>query len=561
MSRYFLGTNYGHGSSAALLDQTGKIIFAVEEERLNRQKGTDEFPFLAIQKNLESHNGIVWLAEGWKIYRRVLYKGIWASVRYGFFNPYYFKNRFLKEIKRTTLATCYFPWLILSKKIKKNQFIGHHLSHAYSLLPWGIPDNTLIFVSDALAEKETISVYVWANNFMHPIAKSYYPNSIGSFFHQLAYHLGFRGRTGPGKLMALSSWGEPTLIEELFSLSEVRKGYFSINKRYQPWRVNKTWLNFARHKSCPGRLKSALLCSYKNYEEGVDLAASMQEWFTETTYQYISQSIKYARETLGLKVHNLGLAGGAALNCQTNGELVRRLDSLDLQSLFVSPWPDDSGTAIGAAAFAVHANNTGVKFPKSSPFLGPCLNNSDLYLDKKSTTDLKEAIRVLVSGNIIALASGRMEFGPRALGGRCLLGDARFHDVKDKLNNMKSRPAFMPFAPVALEEDFDNFFYGTASSNMAWTVKAKPIAHKVIPAAVHKSGESRVQIVSKDNDLLIRRLIKYYKEITGIGVLLLTSLNGKNEPIACSLDDCISVARRMKCHGILTDAGWKAFTN
>jgi carbamoyltransferase len=119
----------------------------------------------------------------------------------------------------------------------------------------------------------------------------------------------------------------------------------------------------------------------------------------------------------------------------------------------------------------------------------------------------------------------------------------------------------MPFAPIVLENDFENFFYGSASSNMAWTVKAKPAAYELIPSAIHKSGESRVQLLKRDDSLLINLLLNEYKKITGIGVLLLTSLNGKNEPIACSFDNCINVAINLKCTGILSDVGWQSFKN
>jgi len=551
--KLFLGTNYGHGSAAAVISEGGELLFAVEEGRIIGNKDTCQFPVESLKMIFENIQGdFAYWAEGWNINRRLLHKGIIQTLKYGISNPTYINHRLKKEISRYYQGQSFYENQATNQKIKQTYYAGHHIAHAYSLLPYGLPSKSIVFVSDTSAERESISTYYWSGNEMIHLCHSNYPHSIGSIYHQLAYHLGFEGRTGPGKVMALSAYGEPIWYNKLKEIFFVENDKFIVDlKKYPAWRIDKTWLKFAELQN-DITFKNEILAAHLNFENGKNLASSVQKWFTEATFESILQSLKIAREIHRFKVENVGLSGGAALNCQANGEIIRRLKNYDIKNVIISPWSDDSGTAIGAAAWIAHKKNIRIEFSKVKPFLG--LNAS--YKANILDHNIEKAIEMLINGGIIALISGRLEFGPRALGGRCLLADARNLIIKKRLNKMKNRPYFMPFAPAILQEDFNQFFEEKGSPIMAWTVSAKPSAKNIIPAAIHESNEARVQVVN-DESLLLFRLLKSYKRKTGFGLLLLTSLNGKGESIPCTLLQSIQTSEKLNVDGILTDNYWE----
>jgi len=550
--RLFLGTNFGHSAAVAVMSQEGEILFAVEEGRLINEKDSSRFPVQALKLMAEAIDGTVdtW-AEGWNQRGRLLHKGLLTTMRYGLRDPSYFRDRLLKESKRYVSGLSHF--LSRSSEFGRVVHVGHHLAHAYSLLPAGLPASSIILVSDTTAEENSISSYYFSGREMRHIVSSPFPHSIGAVFHQLAYHLGFRGRTGPGKLMALSAFGAPRFLDSLRQLSSVRNGVFQIDlPRFPAWRRRRSWLSYADH--APVHLRKSIRLAWQCPEKGVDLAASAQVWLTQTTWECIRQSLLIAKRNFGVDIGHLGLAGGVALNCQANGEFASRIEELGLDTLTVSPWSDDSGTAIGAAAWAVARKGLIERINLSRPFLGPRVADEKIV---PQDTDVRAATKRLARGDVIALASGRLEFGPRALGGRCLLADPRRDDSRQKLNCMKSRPEFMPCAPVALEEDCALYFKGKASRYMTWTVEATERALREIPAAVHRSGHARVQLLRRGDSPLLERVLREFKRETNCGVLLLTSLNGRNEPMPSDFKDARRIARKLNARGILSDFGWE----
>lgn len=551
----YLGTNYGHGAASALLDSSGELLFAVEEERLTDIKDTSAFPTSSLNLIRQNFNGDFLWAEGWRTLDRLVHKGFKSTFVNCLKNPFYFKHRLVKEVNRYATGVVNYR---LYKEIlgcAKVNHVGHHLAHAYSLLPWGLPNKSLVLVSDTTAEEESISIFFWFNNQMIFLTSSIFPNSIGSLFHQLAYHVGFEGRTGPGKLMAYSSYGQPIWKEEFSKLVAVNRGRLEINSDLYPSaRINDTWLYFAKNYCTNRFLKASMLKAYKSFESGRDLASSMQELFTATTFEIIKQGIHLVSHTIRVKVEHLGLAGGAALNCQANGFFLRNIDQLQCDSLIVSPWSDDSGTAIGAAVWLAKRDNKNLAIPKSSPYLGPLASSTGILV---TDNDVFMAVEVLRKGGIIALVSGRLEFGARALGNRCILASARSVEIKDRLNNAKSRYKFMPFAPVVLQEDYNKLFFGRGSSNMAWTVRCTSFAQKYVSAACHISNEARVQVVDEGLDgSVLRKVLEVYKRKTGLGVLLLTSLNASGQPIAVDMTRGRRIAQQLVLDGLLSDEGW-----
>ncbi len=545
----YIGTNFGHGSAACALNYQGLLTFAVEEDRIVKEKNTSRFPYNGINLILESdfvEDTIVW-SEGWNIYKRFFLKGLLHSLQY-FGDRNYYEMRLLKEWERMKQGYSGYS------RYGTFNYIGHHASHAYSLIPFGLPKNSLIFISDTIGEFESISFFYWDGK-MRLINRISHPNSFGSVFHQFAYHLGFKGRTGPGKLMALSGYGKPIWLENLNEISIVKKTDFEIFQYKYPSHRLKDAPDIFINKCNDTNLKLALIDSKNNYQKGKDIAASIQAWFTYNSWKLIEQNIIFARNNLKLKVDHIGFAGGAALNCQANEYFIKWLMKCDIGSVTISPWSEDSGTAIGAAVCSFIKANQGIEIPKAGAFLGPkVINQGKISNDLEN--DIKIAVEAILQGKLIALASGRLEFGPRALGGRCIIGNAFDLESKNKLNRCKNRPEFMPFAPAILEEDFDLLYYGNGSVNMAWTVKARLIAIDLIPSAIHITGGSRVQIVKSDNSLLYKLLI-CIKAKMGVGVVLLTSLNSSDETIPIYYNDVKVTSEKMKLHGILHDNGWE----
>jgi carbamoyltransferase len=552
--RIYLGTNFGHGSAAAAISEEGEMLYAVEEGKLIGEKNTSRFPAEALSymvRNIEG-NVDIW-AEGWNPGQRLIHKGIISTAKYGLRDPAYFRDSFLKELGRFSEGQLQFKrW---KQQLGPIHSVGHHLAHAYSLLPAGLPPSSLVLVSDTTAERSSISSYYFSGREMILLTSSLFPHSIGAVFHQLAYHLGFQGRTGPGKLMALAAFGKPDFLEYLKQIAEVKQGIFQIDmNKFPAWRRNGSWLAFSAF--APNELRDVIRRACGSPEQGIDLAASAQAWFTEITWACITQSLYLARKKMGIEIPHLGLAGGAALNCRANGEFLLKAPNVSLDTITISPWSDDSGTAIGAAVWGLTQRGIADRIRHSCPFLGTA---AILGNEVPDDNEVHMATRCLVAGKVVALASGRLEFGPRALGGRCLLADPRRDELRHQLNRMKSRPEFMPIAPVVLEQDYSRYFEGLASGHMAWTVMSKQTARREIPAAVHCDGHSRVQLLKKDDAPLLERVLQEFKRETGHGVLLLTSLNGTEEAIPCDLNRAETIACRLGTSGILSDAGWNAF--
>ncbi|MDG5490613.1 carbamoyltransferase C-terminal domain-containing protein [Psychroserpens sp. SPM9] len=539
----FLGTNLGHGSAVALVNNEGELIFAIEEERLNQIKNTDAYPKLALEIVNKKYGPYFSHFEGWHLWRRMYFKGIVHTIRYINADTSYIKYRFIHEIKR----------LFRYIKLSQPKFVGHHKSHAYSLLPCGMESDTLIFVSDALGENVCTSLYFWKNNKMIHLASSDYPNSIGSMYHQFAYHVGFRGRQGPGKLMALSGYGSPIWYTILKKYLRITKGKLQFND-YPIWKMREAWMHFANNaldekNTQELKLKEEILKSKDNYELAIDLAASLQKLFNEVSLTIINQGIDLLEEK-GQKTKAIGLVGGAALNCQSNGKIKRFYSSKKI-NVIVSPWSDDGGTAIGAAYYAYYKSNSKqFNVLKSNPFLSHLPEDYKGF--KLKTDQIKGVAKALQQGQIVAISSGRMEFGPRALGGRCIIAKPTIEN-RDKLNAMKKRPSFMPFAPVVFKKDFKFFFEGEGSEYMAWTVKIKEQYKQDIIGAVHITNEARVQVLNNESTSLLAKIMTHYKAVEGNSVLLLTSLNANREPISFTIMQSEKTSKKLGCDIFISD--------
>lgn len=547
----FLGTNFGHDAAAALIDSSGTLRAAVEEGRLIGKKDVAGFPENAIDAVLACSDGgpLIW-SEGWNWPSRLRLKGVMAAARYGHRDSTLYSSRAAKEwgrffdgrrharARRATLG--------------RPVFVGHHRAHALSLVPWGLPDRSLILVSDTTGERESVSSWYWAERSLKLLVRSDWPHSPGSILHQAAYHLGFPGQRGPGKLMALAAWGDADAAALPSGFCEVREGRFHVDLRLYPaFMRDGAWRSVPQRWASDGHQRIADLISASEGagEQGADFAAVVQRWFEDVLIRLVDDSLAVA-VARNLDVRGVGLSGGSALNCQANGRLVRHLAFRGVGEVTVSPWSNDAGTAIGAAVAAALAAGATPQIAPSA-LLGPFQNH------RPSSDDLsvRAAANALVQGEIIGLVSGGVEFGPRALGARCLLADARRADAKKRLNDMKARPGFMPLAPALLREDAPQWFTGRPTSNMGWTVRYTEQAAARFPAMSHPSGETRAQAVTAATSPLLHSLLTATRR-DGAAILLLTSLNGAGEPMLASADDSIRAAQALGASGCLGDEGW-----
>jgi predicted NodU family carbamoyl transferase len=307
--KLFIGTNYGHGAAIAAINESGELVFAVEEGRLVGEKDCDRFPTIALHMILNkfSPDTLQW-AEGWDRWKRFINKGILTTLKYGIFDTSYYRARLIKEIYRLYNGlNIEFEWRRL---LNTPSFTGHHLAHAFSLLPWGLPAKSLILISDTTAESAAISIFYWCGSTMYLLLDVPYPHSPGAAFHQMAVHLGFRGRTAPGKLMALAAYGQPKWVDELRSFCKITNQGFRFDLNHYPaWHRKSAWRRFATN-SASRSLRDAILSRIDCGDQGCDLARSVQDWFTVITLDIIRHSLYIARNHHGFEVKHIGLAGG-----------------------------------------------------------------------------------------------------------------------------------------------------------------------------------------------------------------------------------------------------------
>lgn len=548
---YFLGTNFGHHASTAVVDRTGQLCFAVEEGRLLGQKDCSAFPDLGLDMAVSMMGGRprCWV-DGWDWRNRLVHKGFGPALRFGLAERQYLSVRLGKELSRLGQGITGVSRHI--QRLGRPLFAGHHRAHALSLLPWGLPKDALVVVSDTTGERESITCYHWSGEKLLLLGRSDWPNSLGSVYHQAAYHLGFGGDRGPGKLMALSGYGTPAWDHELAGIAAVERAVVRIDRNNFPAQYwSEAWMEFARRRNGSG-FGRYLADIHGGGRDGMDFAASIQSWFTDRTVRLITSAISVAAG-FELRVRAIGLAGGAALNCQTNGTIFRLLPTLGIERLVVSPWSNDAGTAVGAAVHG--ALLAGVReFRCESAMLGPVNANS-----RASDADVSAAAEALLDGRVIGLISGGVELGPRALGGRCILADPRRGELKARLNTIKGRPDFMPFAPIMLEGAWPDFVMDEPSSNMAWTVRVKPRTLQAFPGLWHPTAATRAQLVSARSAPLLDRVLGEFGRVSGTPLLLLTSLNGSGEPMLSDHALSLKAARGLRLDGCLTDDGWLSF--
>lgn len=564
-SRYILGISAHFHDSAACLLKDGDVIAAASEERFTRHKHDASFPINAINYCLR-------------------YTGVGAGSidKYVFYeNPYEKARRIIQTIEEqdaddlsnliqdfaryasTKMSICETIankiYELYGVKVERSRisYTNHHISHASSAFyPSGYKDAAILCV-DGVGEFDTITSWVGHGTKIEKIGAITYPHSLGMLYSSVTSYLGFKPNTGEYKVMGLAPYGAPIFAKRLRKALTTGAGFeFRLKRLLSNSFVRKQSSHalFEKILGVEARSESAPIDAFH-----CDVASSVQQLLEKVLLELASGIWAKTNQ------NNLCLAGGVALNC-VGAAAIR--DSGIFTNVWVQPASSDAGGAMGAALYAYYMQASSRQEPVlPSPYLGPeiddsianaALNSEALNAHRHEDIVMARIVaRRLASGDVVAIARGRMEFGPRALGNRSILADPRKYEMKLHLNSVvKKRESFRPFAPVVLEESADTWFQdATRSPLMTFSFKAKGDASDEIiisefgrvykirsafPAATHVDQTCRIQTVSKQQNEFLYQIIVEFEAITGIPVILNTSFNGKNEPIVCSEIDAIN---------------------
>jgi carbamoyltransferase len=537
---YVLGINsYLHDSSAALM-QDGRVVFATEEERLSRLKKDASFPRLAIQAALD-HAGVSFdqldaVAFGWNrpgstplhTLRSTLTGRLPRSAPYVVHSLLTMGRELQQGNGRRSLRRSF--GVVEGMPVLD---IDHHASHAWSAYALSGWDESLVVVMDGRGAHQATTLYHARGETLKPIKVFEHPNSLGAFYEAFTDVLGFERQNDEWKVMGLAAYGEPTY--DLSDVLQVTDRGYNADAHLL---CGRTWNDLAPMVARFGPRRNPELGIS---QDDKNLAASAQKALEDAVFALVAEGIRLTG------CRDVCFAGGVAMNSKANGRL---LASGIVRDLFVQPAATDDGAAIGAAIGAHAALNRPVpRYRLSDVYLGPEFSDDEIGVvmqtyklkgfrvaDVEATT-----ARLLADGNIVGWFQGRMEFGPRALGNRSILADARRADMKDKVNeSVKFREGWRPFAPSCLEEAAPQFFEGCNDAPyMILTFDVLPEKRDVIPAVTHADNTARVQTVSRETNPRYWRLIDSFAKITGVPVIMNTSFNLRGEPIVCNPKDAV----------------------
>jgi carbamoyltransferase len=557
---------YYHDSAAALVID-GDIKSAVQEERFTRVKHDPRFPVNAINYCLsnsslspEDLDFVIYYDKPIMTFDRLI-SSYMTSAPFGIKSwlksmPLWLGQKMrIKTIIRKTLKG--FKGEVL--------FSEHHLSHSASAFYPSPFQESAIFTIDGVGEWATASLGTGNGNKITINKELIFPNSLGLLYSAFTYFTGFKVNSGEYKLMGLAPYGKPTfrdvILEELIDLKD--DGSFRLNMEYFDFLggLKMTNKKFDRLFGGPPRKQEAPVTVRE-----MDLAASIQS----VTEEIVIRMANYLHKQV--KKENLCIAGGVGLNCVANGKILRETP---FKNIWIQPAAGDAGGALGAALlvwylFLGNERKTDgeTDFQKGS-YLGLQYDKTEIkkFLDKNAypyrelgeEIAPKEVARLIEKGKVVGFLSGRMEFGPRALGARSILADPRNIETQKFLNlKIKFRESFRPFAPSVLEEDVGDYFEDNiVSPYMLMTTflkkeKRYPMDEKIlqsdvnarlmqkrsdVPAITHLDYSARIQTVSKTTNPYYYKVIKEFKDLTGVPMIVNTSFNVRGEPIVCTLED------------------------
>lgn len=567
-----LGISALYHDSAAVILRDGKIVAAAQEERFSRKKHDAGFPrsaiaycldeagvhaedldyvsfydkpFLKFERLLETY--VAFAPRGFSSFRTAL--PVWLREKL------YFKDLLCKQLKEFS------PDVVWDKRLR---FSEHHLSHAASAFFPSPFAEAAVLTMDGVGEWATTSLAIGRGNQLEVVKEIHFPHSLGLLYSAFTYYTGFKVNSGEYKVMGLAPYGEPkyaqTILDHIVDLKP--DGSFRLDQSYFDYCAGLRMTSKKFHNLFGGQPRSPDQLLTQHH---MDLAASIQ-FVTEEIVLRLTRAIQ--RET-GMR--NLCLAGGVALNCVANGKVLR---DGHFERIWVQPASGDAGGALGAALAIHHIHLNQEREADSQDkmrgaYLGPSFEQADIeqrlrkvgaVFDVLTDDDLIDSCAAaMAEGKALGWFQGRMEFGPRALGARSILADARSPAMQSILNlKVKFRESFRPFAPSVLRSDVAEWFEidsdspymlfvadvvkgrrrsMTEAENALFGIDKLNIPRSDIPAVTHVDYSARIQTVHADTNPRYHALISAFKRNTGCPVIINTSFNVRGEPIVCTPED------------------------
>lgn len=570
---HILGISAFYHDSAAALIEDGRIVAAAQEERFSRKKHDARYPHQAIAYclaeadiRLDQIDYVAFYDKPFLKFERLLETYLafaprgFASFRMAI--PLWLREKlFLKGLllKKLKASAPDFDW------DKRLLFSEHHLSHAASAFFPSPFEQAAVLTMDGVGEWTTTSLALGLGKHLEISREIHFPHSLGLLYSALTYYTGFKVNSGEYKVMGLAPYGEPKyaslILEKLMDLKA--DGSFRLDLSYFDYCTGLTMTNakFDQLFGAPRRNAEQALTQVH-----MDLAASIQA-VTEEVMLRLTRSI--ARET-GAK--NLCLAGGVALNCVANGKILR---DGQFEQIWIQPAAGDAGGALGAALVAYHLFldqeriSTAGSDAMQGAYLGPAFSQSEIeqrltacgarFATLEDASLMATSAADLAAGKALGWFQGRMEFGPRALGGRSIIGDPRSPTMQKLLNlKVKYRESFRPFAPSVLREDLSDWFEIDVDSpymllvadvvapkrramseaeHSLFGIDKLNVPRSEIPAVTHVDYSARIQTVHRETNPRYHALISAFKERTNCPVVVNTSFNVRGEPIVCTPED------------------------
>ncbi|NDJ23265.1 hypothetical protein GS682_16820 [Nostoc sp. B(2019)] len=570
---HILGISAYYHDSAAALVVDGDIVAAAQEERFSRKKHDARFPKGAIAYclkqagiRLQQVDQIVFydkplvkferLLETYLAYAPKGLRSFIAAMPVWLKEKLYLKTLLKKEL--ATLGDC------KTAQLPQLLFTEHHQAHAASAFFPSPFERAAVLCLDGVGEWATTSVWLGEGHQLTPQWEIDFPHSLGLLYSAFTYYTGFKVNSGEYKLMGLAPYGEPKYVDHILNhlLDLKEDGTFRLNMDYFNYTTGLTMTTPKFHAlfGSPPRESEGTLT-----QREMDLARSIQH-VTEEVVLRLARTVKKE-----LNTDYLCLAGGVALNCVANGRILRETGFRDI---WIQPAAGDAGGAVGAALAIWHQYNDKPRFPQDGDamrggYLGPSFGSGEIknylqsvnapyqYLeDDKLMPELAE---ILEQEHVVGWFSGRMEFGPRALGGRSIIGDPRSPKMQSVMNlKIKYRESFRPFAPSVLAEQVSNYFEIDHSSPymlLVAPIKAElripmttqqeelfgidklNVKRSQIPAVTHVDYSARIQTVHQQTNPRYYDLLRHFQAKTGCAVLVNTSFNVRGEPIVCTPED------------------------
>lgn len=567
-----LGISAFYHDSAVALVADGTIVAAAQEERFTRRKHDAAFPHKALAWSLSEAGCTLSDVDYVVFYEKPFLKFERLLETYLAFAPRGFRS--FRKALPVWLKEKLFQKNVLRKALTQHDdafdeaklmFSEHHLSHAASAFYPSPFTEAAVLTMDGVGEFTTTSLAVGSPKGLEIIKELHFPNSLGLLYSAFTYYTGFRVNSGEYKLMGLAPYGEPKYVDRILEkLVDVKPdGSFRLDQSYFDYCTGLTMTNeqFSELFGQPVRAPEQLLTSFH-----MDVAASIQA-VTELIMSRLARSV--AAETGS---RNLCLAGGVALNCVANGH-IQRLGVFD--NVWIQPASGDAGGALGAA-LAVYYEECGERLKDkgqgdsmAGSYLGPSYTKPDVerrlaaagarFTALSDEELIEAAAQALAAGKAVGWCQGRMEFGPRSLGARSILGDPRSPTMQKTLNlRIKYRESFRPFAPSVLREDLSDWFdcnvdspymllvapvlerhrrEMTAAETALFGIDKLNVPRSDIPAVTHVDYSARIQTVHRETNPVYHALITRFKALTGCPVVVNTSFNVRGEPIVMTPED------------------------